>query len=357
MKKIISILICMCLIGTIPVFALGDNTIDNNIYEAVQFDYCYLTGLSEIESDEIFEEIQSNDIFEIIQYIENTYTEIELDDFEQNLLYLQDNYTVIVENLSEENKHKLDSYILYITLQHYKESYSELAKRGPQEIVINNNNNNNIVPASESLINPEQIENEPSPAFEGIVNMRVFSDPNGTIGISGHDFNTGAHSWIVVYNNSGGNITVGRMSIANGTQIAIGTWGNKYINDANVLHKGVWYNLEPYMAKYEGAYSDNVSKNRNLTESDLATLNNYINSHDTWSKTNNCSSFAAGAWNAVAGWNQLSAGIINTPRNLANSIINTTVYTDDLTMRYFYRVHYSNGSSAPIMSTRFTRVD
>ncbi|MBE6965687.1 MAG: hypothetical protein E7441_06605 [Ruminococcaceae bacterium] len=353
MKKIISILICMCLIGSLPVFALGDNADDDNIYEAVKFDYCYLTGLSEIESDEIFEEIQSSDIFEIKQYVENAYAGIEVGDFEHNLLFLQDNYEVIVENLSGESKHKLDSYILYITLQYYKDSYTELAKRGYQESIINNN----IVPVNESLINPERIENEPAPAFEGYVTMRVFSDPNGTIGVSGHAINTGAHSWIVVYNNSGGNITVGRMSISTGTQIAIGTWGNQYINDVNVLHKGVWYNLEPYMAKYEDAYSDNVSKSCELTESDLAALNNYINSHDTWSATNNCSSFAVGAWNTVVGWNQLSAGIINTPRNLANSIINTTVYTDDLTMRYFYRVHYSNGSSTPIMSTRFTRTD
>ncbi len=352
MKKIISILLCACLMATISIAAYADGTINNNIYDFIKADYCYLTGLSENEAKAVFDKIQTENMAAILQYVETTYTELENNDFEQNLIYIQENYEGIVEGLSEEYKEKIDSYILYIALQYYEDNYDGLSERAPKEVVVNEDD---IIPVTESLIDTVDLANEPAPAFDGYVNMRVFSDPNGRIGLSGgFTYESGAHSWIVVYNNSGGDITVGRMTIANGTEIAIGTWGNQYVNNANVYHYGVWYNLEPYMAKYEGAYADNVSKNRQLTEADLATLNNYINSHDTWSATTNCSTFAAGAWNAVAGYNQLSAGIINTPKNLANSIINTTVYTDDLTMRYYYRVHYSNGSGAPIMSTRFT---
>lgn len=353
MKKIVSIIICLLLICTTVVFASNDDVINKNIYDSVQFDYCYLTGMTEKNADEIFMEITQNNVLKIVENIENRFNLSDKSN-EESILYIQENYDSIREDLSETDKHNLDVYILYTTINYYKEHYEDVAFK---EKFKNNVSDDctNIVPVQDSIINSQLIDSANVNATNGgYINMRVFADPNGYVtGSSGLSLQSGSHAWIVVYNNSGGNITVGRMSIANGTEIAIGTWGNKYNNNGS-LHKGVWYNLEPYLAKYDSAYSNNVSKNCNLTTTQLSTLNNYINSHDTWTTTTNCSTFAVGAWNAVIGYNQLSAGIINTPKNLANSIKNTTVYTENLTMRYYYRVHYSNGSGTPIMSTQFT---
>lgn len=354
MKKIIYIIICFLLICTTVAFASNDERSNKAIYDAVQFDYCYLTGISEENADEIFEEIMQNDVLEIVENIESRFGLSDKSN-EDIILYIQENYDNIKEELSEIDKHNLDVYILYTTINYYNEHYEDIVSKEKLKDNVSNYDCANIVPVEDSIINSQLIDSANlNAAQSGYINMRVFADPNGYVtGSSGLSLQSGAHAWIVVYNNSGGNITVGRMSIANGTEISIGTWGNKYNNNGS-LHKGVWYNLEPYLAKYNSVYSDNVSKSCNLTTTQLATLNNYINSHDTWSTTTNCSSFAVGAWNTVVGYNQLSAGIINTPKNLANSIINTTVYTDDLTMRYYYRVHYSNGTGTPIMSTQFT---
>lgn len=49
-------------------------------------------------------------------------------------------------------------------------------------------------------------------------------------------------------------------------------------------------------------------------------LNAHIDHYDTWSYTNNCSTFAERVWNAIAD-NQEDAGVIDTPANLMESIM------------------------------------
>ena len=89
-----------------------------------------------------------------------------------------------------------------------------------------------------------------------------------------------------------------------------------------------------------------------LTAPQLNTLNSYIAYHDSWSYTNNCSTFASGAWNSVAiPGNTVSAGTVNTPSNLISSIRSKSGYGTNNTMSYNYNVCYANGTSAPIQSS------
>ena len=115
------------------------------------------------------------------------------------------------------------------------------------------------------------------------------------------------HSWLVVTNLSGNSILVGKKTVSNGDSVSIGTFGN--ISQ----HKGVWYNIELVLS-----VSTYVSMTRTIeTTSDLNILNNKINSKDSWSITNTCSTFAANVWNSVFD-DTVTVGI--TPSGLANSI-------------------------------------
>jgi len=81
-----------------------------------------------------------------------------------------------------------------------------------------------------------------------------------------------------------------------------------------------------------------------ITQSDLDTINELIAENDTWSLTNNCSSFAVKIWNAVSTI-QLSAGLINTPNNLIDSIKSQSGYQTNRAVNFFYPIGYmSNGT-------------
>ena len=91
-----------------------------------------------------------------------------------------------------------------------------------------------------------------------------------------------------------------------------------------------------------------------LSDISLATINAYIKNNDYWSNTTNCSSFAAGAWNSVAvSADKISAGVPNTPKNLATNIKSRwpTQYKTNLAVPYNYVVYYAQGSNLPIKSS------
>jgi hypothetical protein len=189
-------------------------------------------------------------------------------------------------------------------------------------------------------------------ASAGIATLTIFADPtSSTIGSSGLSYDLGTHAFITVKNISTSNITVGNLgSIAPGKAVSIGTWGNK------TEHKGLWYNLESYFVYKNNAYSKRVSYSMALTDISLATLNTYIKNNDYWSNTANCSSFAAGAWNSVAiSSDKISAGVPNTPKNLANNIKSkwSAQYRTGLSVPYNYVVYYAQGSGTPIKSTLY----
>lgn len=187
-------------------------------------------------------------------------------------------------------------------------------------------------------------------ASAGIATLTIYADPtSSTIGSSGLSYDLGTHAFITVKNISASNITVGKLGlIAPGKTVSIGTWGNKS------EHSGLWYNLEAYYIYKNAAYSKRVSYSMALTDTTLSTLNTYIKNNDYWSRTTNCSSFASGAWNSAAvSTDKISAGIPNTPKNLANNIKSKwpTQYRTGLSVPYNYVVYYAQGSGTPIKST------
>lgn len=191
-----------------------------------------------------------------------------------------------------------------------------------------------------------------SEASAGIATLTIFADPtSSTIGSSWTSYDLGTHAFITVRNISTSNITVGKLSgIAPGKTVSIGSWGNK------AEHKGLWYNLEAYFVYKNKAYAGRVSYAMALDSTKLATLNTYIKNKDSWSNTNNCSTFASGVWNSVASSaEKISAGLPNTPKNLANNIKSKwpTQYGTDWAVPYNYVVYYAQGTGAPIKSTIF----
>ena len=186
-------------------------------------------------------------------------------------------------------------------------------------------------------------------AYAGIATLTIFADPSAsTIGSSGLSYDLGTHAFITVKNISTSPITVGKLgSIAPGKTVSIGTWGNKS------EHKGLWYNLESYFVYKNSAYKNRVSYSMALSDTSLSTLNTYIKNNDYWSNTTNCSSFASGAWNSVAVTSdKISAGLPNTPKNLASNIKSKwpTQYKTGYVVPYDYVVYYAQGSGTPIRS-------
>lgn len=144
------------------------------------------------------------------------------------------------------------------------------------------------------------------------------------------------HAFISLTNNSMISITGGYMSIAPLSSITIGTWGNTQ------YHTGVWYNLEGYLAS---SFSDNVSVSYSFDLSQLYYVNSYIANHnDTWTLTDNCSTFASSVWNIVCG-DTLDAGLLNTPANLYSSIMSKSYHIEDYPVPYSSNFGYYSGTT------------
>lgn len=109
------------------------------------------------------------------------------------------------------------------------------------------------------------------------------------------------HSFIVVHNSNAYAITVGHMRVPARSSVTVSVFDNR------AAHKGVWYNIEGYCSSaIEGVSPARLSTG--LSETELNTLNSYINNYDYYSYTsNNCSQFSKRCWNAVSDV-QLSGG-------------------------------------------------
>jgi hypothetical protein len=174
--------------------------------------------------------------------------------------------------------------------------------------------------------------------------LTIFADPTySPQQVSGFTFDGGTHAFITVRNNSSAPITVGRASgIQPGKTVSLGTWGNKS------EHRGLWYNLEAYFIYKYSYYSGRISVSWLMSSEQLATLSSFIKTSDYWSSTSNCSTFAVNAWNKVVDYYaRLSAGVPNTPKNLANSIKSKygSGYTTRAAVPYNYVVYYNNGTT------------
>jgi hypothetical protein len=191
-----------------------------------------------------------------------------------------------------------------------------------------------------------------------VAELTIYSDGSAIgDGLAGW---TKGHAFIGVKNISTSNITVGSLSnIAPQKMVTVGTWGNKD------EHLGVWYNLEAYLIHGNPGIWATTSFTLGITAAELKTLNAYIVTHDTYGKTegdaltNNCSTFAAGAWNSVAPLQfKVFAGLpFQSPAALALSIATFpgAQYATSVNIPWDPKgVWYAKGKKAPIPSKVYT---
>ena len=155
----------------------------------------------------------------------------------------------------------------------------------------------------------------PATAFAGTAQMSVYAISTGTASA----LNVSGHAWISVKNTSSTNLTVLGFSLKPGSELYLGTYGNL------PLGNGLYWSREPYAATNLGeSFAGRASLTQDVSSSQLTTLTSWVKTHNLWTLINNCSWFAAAAWNTVA-VNKVSAGwLIPTPSLLKASIMSKT---------------------------------
>lgn len=228
---------------------------------------------------------------------------------EKEIILLQNDYNILKEN---ENKENLDLYILELALKYYNYSENKETILKKQELrdKINKIKEENQI---ESNITNRSITDE------DVARLWICADPSTaevpSSGYTGIETGLGHHSWLVVKNLTLSNISVGGLQLASNKKHSVGTWKTP-------LHNGIFYNLEKY---YENEMSSqSVSISAYIDATSLSIINHAFtdSGYDTWLPTYNCTDFAIEIWNYAVDSNyQISAGIINTPRGLKNSIL------------------------------------
>lgn len=358
--------LCLVFIMTVmcvPLTGFAAQNVEHEdlIYDYILDDYLLTTGLEKEEADAIYSEVKNNNDIASEELENIIYGEVCNAGHEENVMYIQDNYNEIISGINEEEKAIVDKCFLDYVLEYYIENGSpEDFVASPMTADVDSFIDEPVFMDNEDFEelyvdeNEEELEeiNEVSTraAAPKVASVRIFSDPTkSTVGSSGLKIDVGSHAWITVSNISDKKITVGKFSIAAGKTMALGTWGNQY------EHKGLWYNLESKLIKKENAYSNRVSLKVSISSNSLSELNTTIVGYDKWSETNNCSSFAVTCWNKVCA-TKLSAGVINTPKNLAKSIKGVSVYATGIAVPHYYKVYYANGANRPVVSNVYNYI-
>lgn len=316
MKRILVIAMAIMLfvsVSTISYASECDSSTRSEIYNQLKFDYTYLTNLDNSKADEYFQIIEEVGVDNNVVFKDNLETD------EAVVLYIQENYDNLCADLSAEEKANLDIYLLDKAISYYENDVD--ARKGLSERYT----------AQVLLEKDEGV----TPYAADVCKMTIFADNTESyVGSSGLSIDAGTHAWLRFQNASSSSIKVGGLSVAAGSAVTIGTWGNKskYI--------GVWYNLEAVAIKKNNAYTSRYSKSINLTSAELSKLSVVLKSYDRWTAGNNCSSYASVIWNN-AGGTILSAGLINTPKKLASSIIKTGSYSKNASCTGGSKVYYN----------------
>lgn len=357
LKKLLSFVLCAVMIMGLGTTAFaqesgrnsssGNVDLNTRIYNSIIDDYLLQTGLTQEQADTIFNEVKSTQLSQILSSIADSISGIDKTaGYADNVLFIQENYDSISKDLSTEDKSAVDKYFLAGALQYYRDyaDASEFEDTNDSQAVthftpVEPIATGNSIPISNQT---NEIELQPKNAMRAtaVAQVRIFADSSGGSSI----INTSGHGWLTVKNISSSNITVGKLSIEPNKTIALGTWGN------TDEHHGLWYSLEAYHVYNNSSWSNRVSLLVNIDSTALSTLTSHIVGYDTWSATNNCSSFAVKGWNKICS-TTLSAGVINTPTNLKNSIVGTGLSSTGIAVPYDYVVYYANGSNTPIRSS------
>lgn len=188
----------------------------------------------------------------------------------------------------------------------------------------------------------------PKIVFAGHLVIYAFNNGEGS------SLNTSGHAFLSFKNTSSSPVMLGPINVQPGQEITFGTWGNRN------AHRGIWYNLESYLANHKNDLKGRVSLITGVTGNDLATINSVIKNNDTWSATNNCSTFAVKVWNSICSDNlKLNAGIPNTPTTLMSSIKLKSNYESDRSIQDATPVGYLNddGGFVEVRMTTETLTD
>ena len=156
------------------------------------------------------------------------------------------------------------------------------------------------------------------PTISFCATLKIVSCPNAS---NSSKANSGilGHSFLIVENIGVSTFKIGHMTVPVGESITVGTYSNRK------NHNGIWYNIEGYTGMNGTCYSLTTG----LTGSQVATLRDTINAHDSWSLTKNCSYFAKTVWNSVNTGCKLSG---SNPKALADSIKKVNGYSTKVTI-------------------------
>ena len=180
----------------------------------------------------------------------------------------------------------------------------------------------------------------------------------GTIGSASKQYL--GHAFILVENISKKEIIVGQLKVQPGKTVSVGAFSELYTDNNDVGRNGVWYNLENRNAHINKIYGVDIARlSHDINASQLIKISETIIDSNTWTPTNNCSSFATRAFNSVAPKEkQVSAGsalTADTPKGLAGSIRQIPGHGLGLTYNssiHMTDVHYPKGSLL-IRSTKY----
>ena len=146
----------------------------------------------------------------------------------------------------------------------------------------------------------------------------ICSDASSDYVVNKSDFQEsfGHHSWLTITNLGNSSININELKIDLFETITVGTWQGE-------IYEGIFYNVEQYYIE-KGEFSEEKSayKTMRLNDFELIYLISLLadSENDTWSITNNCSSFAEKIWNKLS-LIKISAGIIKCPLKLYDNIL------------------------------------
>ena len=161
--------------------------------------------------------------------------------------------------------------------------------------------------------------------FEWSVTMKIVAytkdDQSSSMGGWGHAF-------LAFYNDGTVDITIGHMTVEPNSSVTISTF------DDRSAHKGIWYNIEGHnIAGIDWVTA--AAMTISLTEAELETVNDAINSHDRWELLDNCCGFSGDVWNSVAPSKYTVSGLV--PSALYTSIKSFPDYETTVSYDLYYQ--------------------
>ena len=123
------------------------------------------------------------------------------------------------------------------------------------------------------------------------------------------------HAWVSIDNRSGHSVYLRDYEIQNGEILTFSAW-------AVSGHPGVYFNLESRFAEAFGRYVGRQSLSVNIEESQLKTIERYLDRNGGWSPLKNCSRWSLELWNEVVEdeFDLKTQTLVYTPKRLQKSL-------------------------------------